>query len=614
MASRPVSAYRQRILDDHLSCSICHEPYARPKDLPCQHSFCQECLEKQQRASTGRSLQCSVCHHLVTLPPEGVAGLPNNHLLANLCEEFSKKTQVGAQKNRCGFHPTKDVDLFCQQCEVPVCSECISDGHPGHKVTGIKQVAEQIKTNIKEQLNSGQQKMETFSAFLKKIQDVQKRLKGNKTQVQQEINKAYEVQVQKLQEQRDGLLASVDKSHHDNMAVLDGQTDIVLTQLTELSRVCEELVEQDDPVSLTQDMHLAQKLAEFETTQTPEICETKLCRFEPKKPGIFIELGKVTSTSMSNKQALVQTRETNTGQVKRTESVLLTCPVSDVDSIKVGQSLSWTRKVRFGEEGSGKGEFKCPLGAAVSQDNEVYITDGTSRIQVFTMDGIYIREFTTTLPGETGEEFQPDDVAVDRNGNLWVVGDDHVVQYSREGTGLVKIDLPHVEWHRGIAVAMATEQVIVTEYYRQNGQLRGFKQDGSEVSTYGSGHQMSPEPCRSIHVTVDGEGNILVTDNNNHCVHVLDSEGKFKFKFGSEGSDESQLNDPQGICVDGMGNIIVADRGNSCVKMFDSQGRFLCHIGSGMEGPFGVAVSPGGDVVVTDVGGDTASVSVWTQG
>ncbi|XP_078580289.1 E3 ubiquitin-protein ligase TRIM32-like [Branchiostoma floridae x Branchiostoma japonicum] len=600
MASRdrPSTAYRRRILDNFLTCGICHEPYKKPiKALPCQHSFCQECLENQQRASTGRSLRCSVCRHLVTLPSEGVAGLPNNHDLANLCEELSKKTQVEAYKNRCGFHPTKDVDLFCQQCEVPVCSACIGDGHHGHNITGIKQIAPQIKAKIRAELNSGQQKREGFSAFLERIEDIEKRILDNKTQVQQEINKAFEEQVQKLQQQRDGLLATVEKSHDDNIAALTGQRDIVQTQLTELSRLCEgaeELVEQEDPVSLTQDFNLAHKLAKFENTQTPEICETKLCSFEPKKFSAPVELGKVMSKPMSNKQALVQAKETNTGQVS-----------TNVRPIRVGKP--WVRKVRFGGEGSGRGEFRHPYGAAVSQDNEVYIADcDNSRIQVFTMDGVYIREFTTTVPRKTGKELNPHDVAVDRNGNLWVVGHRHVVQYSREGTGLVKIDIPLVISTHGITVAMATEQVIVTEYVK-NGRLRVFNQDGSDVGIYG---HRSPEPWSPAYVTVDGEGNILVTDCNNHCVHVLDREGNFKFKFGSKGSDESQLKNPWGICVDGMGNIIVADFG--CVKMFDSQGRFLCDIGSGMKDPSGVAVSPGGDVVVTDTYDHT--VSVWTQG
>ncbi|XP_066300801.1 tripartite motif-containing protein 2-like [Branchiostoma lanceolatum] len=607
---RPPTAYRGRILEDFLSCGICLEPYKKPtKALPCQHSFCLGCLKGQHKQwlkdcrGITEPFGCPICREPVTLTSKGVEGLPDNHLVTNLCEEFSKKTQVGGQKNRCGFHPTKDVDLFCQQCEVPVCSECIGDAHCGHNIIGIKQAALQIKANIRAQLNKGEQMMETFSAFLKKIQDVQKRVTDNKTQVQQKINQAFEVQVQKLQKQRDGLLATVEKNHQDNMAALTGQRDTVLTQLAELSRVCEDaedLVEQEEPVWLTQDLNLAQKLAKFKSTQTPEICETELCHFEPKKSEALVELGKVTSKSMSNKQSIVQSKQKSTGEVRSTK----------VRPIRVGQP--WVRKVRFGGRGSGRGEFAGPQGVAVSQHNDVYIADWwNNRIQVFTMDGVYIREFTTTLPGETGQKFSPHEVAVDRNDNLWVVSNDHVLQYSREGTCLAKIDLPNVIRLRSIAVTMATEQVIVTEYDGQNGRLQVFNQDGSEVDTYGSGHR-SPEPWHPRCVTVDGEGNILVTDYNNHCVHVLDREGNFKFKFGSEGSSESQFKHPRGICVDGMGNIIVADSGNGCVKMFDSQGRFLCHIGSGMKYPCGVAVSPGGDVVVTDYENNT--VSVWTQG
>ncbi|CAH1241597.1 TRIM3 [Branchiostoma lanceolatum] len=320
---------------------------------------------------------------------------------------------------------------------------------------------------------------------------------------------------------------------------------------------------------------------------------------------------KAEKIQLEQNKKILQLQEINKNLMARIERLLTTKqPVVGVRPIRVVQP--WVKKVNFGGWGSGRGKFDCPTGVAVSQQNEVYIADlDNSRIQVFTMDGVYIRDFTTTLPGESDEELQPEDVAVDRNDNLWVASNAHVVQYSREGTCLTKIDLPDVEYNRGITVAMATEQVIVTEYDGQNGRLRVFNQDGSEVDTFDSGHtHRSLEPWWPCYVTVDREGKIFVTDSNNHCVHALDRVGNFKFKFGSEGSGDSQLNDPLGISVDGMGNIIVVDSGNGCVKMFDSQGRFQCYIGSGMEGPWGVAVSPGGDMVVTDFRDHT--VSVWT--
>ncbi|XP_078662520.1 E3 ubiquitin-protein ligase TRIM32-like [Branchiostoma floridae x Branchiostoma belcheri] len=619
---RPSTAYRRRVLDEFLSCNICKKPYTRPKFLPCHHYFCQECLEVShgqwletcERAERPDSdlFRCPDCGQPVSLPTEGIAGLLDNQLVAKLCEEFSKKTsvtpantQVGRQKNRCSFHPQEEIKLYCLEsaCKVPVCNECIIHSHKGHQITGVGDEAKQIRNNIMAELDTGREKMETFSAFLREIKEFQKRLMDNKVQTQQDIEKACKVQVKKIEDQRDKLLDTLEKSFEDNMAALEKQHNQVLTQLAELSRVCErteQCMEQEEVVWLSQDLNVAQTLKEkFQNVQTPEICEVKHCSFEAKKSVTLIELGKVTTKPMSNKQSVCQSKQTSSGEVTSTK----------VRPIRVGQP--WVEKVRFGGRGSGRGEFSGPLGVAVSHDNEVYIADyGNSRIQVFTIDGVYIREFTTTLPGETGKALQPEDVAVDGNDNLWVVGGDHVVQYSREGTCLATIDLPHVIYFRGITVAMAREQVIVTEYDGQNGRLRVFNQDGSEVGTYGSGHR-SPEPWLPCYVTVDGEGNILVTDDNNHCVHVLDREGNFKFKFGSEGSDESQLKDPLGICVDGMGNIIVADYGNSCVKMFDSQGRFLCYIGSGMNYPRGVTVSPGGDVVVTHWKDHT--VSLWTQ-
>ncbi|XP_078659397.1 uncharacterized protein LOC144904382 [Branchiostoma floridae x Branchiostoma belcheri] len=249
-----------------------------------------------------------------------------------------------------------------------------------------------------------------------------------------------------------------------------------------------------------------------------------------------LQLAKQPVASGSQQKDPAQTKSdqhskaTNTGQVKQSVFQGFT---------STGVERPWVKRVKFGGLGCGRGEFVNPMGVAVSKDNEVYIADrGNSRIQALTMGGVYIREFTTSLPGETGERFSTLDVAVDRNYNLWVVSEKHVVQYSREGTCLATIDLPHVGYLRGIAVAMATEQVIVTEHDGQNGRLRVFNKDGSEVGTYGSGHR-SPEPWHPEYVTVDGEGNILVTDSNNDCVHVLDREGNFKFKLGSEGSHES---------------------------------------------------------------------------
>ncbi|XP_078691726.1 protein brain tumor-like [Branchiostoma floridae x Branchiostoma belcheri] len=110
------------------------------------------------------------------------------------------------------------------------------------------------------------------------------------------------------------------------------------------------------------------------------------------------------------------------------------------------------------------------------------------------------------------------------------------------------------------------------------------------------------------YITVDGEGNILVSDKDNHHVYVYNEDGQFLFKFGGRGSGEGQLDFPRGICTDGAGNIIVADWGNKRVEMFDKKGIFLKHIATDMKSPWAVAMAPQGQLIVTDTKEHTVTV------
>ena len=51
----------------------------------------------------------------------------------------------------------------------------------------------------------------------------------------------------------------------------------------------------------------------------------------------------------------------------------------------------------FGSWGGGKGEFKFPYGVAVSpDDHHLYVSDNNNhRVQIFTLEGRYVREFGT---------------------------------------------------------------------------------------------------------------------------------------------------------------------------------------------------------------------------
>ncbi|XP_078585313.1 uncharacterized protein LOC144867305 isoform X2 [Branchiostoma floridae x Branchiostoma japonicum] len=255
--------------------------------------------------------------------------------------------------------------------------------------------------------------------------------------------------------------------------------------------------------------------------------------------------------------------------------------------------------VTFGGEETQPGEYWYPRGVVVSPSNEIFVTDHNNRrVQVHSTEGVYLRHFPTVVPGTGDNTIQPRDVCMDGNGTLWVVGEggsaDHVVQYSTNGTAMARFDLKKSHHFRGIAVNVRTSHVLITD--ADQGEVLVFRPDGSLVRTVR--YSLAGEIKRPRYITVDGEGNILVSDYNSNSVYVYDESGKFPFQFGGLGSGEGQLNGPRGICTNRLGHIIVADSRNKRVQIFTRHGEYVRTDSTGFE-PEYLAVGPEGQLVVT---------------
>lgn len=67
-------------------------------------------------------------------------------------------------------------------------------------------------------------------------------------------------------------------------------------------------------------------------------------------------------------------------------------------------------------------------------------------------------------------------------------------------------------------------------------------------------------------ITVDGAGDVYVTDTGNHRIEKFDREGNFMTQWGGFGNGDGQFNFPYGIAVDARGaflSSIAATRGFS---------------------------------------------------
>ncbi|XP_064598271.1 probable E3 ubiquitin-protein ligase MID2 isoform X1 [Liolophura sinensis] len=135
--------------DDVFTCSICMETFRKPVMLPCQHSFCRECIglyadkSKPVRADetsgiTGNEdvhqlISCPVCRAPTSLGREGVAGLPPNFHLAEIVERFSSVVEVEDDTPYCSMCEVENhakAVKFCTNCGVFYCQECLANYHP----------------------------------------------------------------------------------------------------------------------------------------------------------------------------------------------------------------------------------------------------------------------------------------------------------------------------------------------------------------------------------------------------------------------------------------------------------------------------------------------------
>jgi len=101
-----------------------------------------------------------------------------------------------------------------------------------------------------------------------------------------------------------------------------------------------------------------------------------------------------------------------------------------------------------------------------------------------------------------------------------------------------------------------------------------YDRDGKLVDSWGSGYFKAPHFLR-----IDHAGNVWVADYRQHVVQKFSPKGQPLLTLGTPnaaGADETHLNGPTDVAISPKGDVFVSDGyGNNRIVHFDSQGRFV---------------------------------------
>jgi DNA-binding beta-propeller fold protein YncE len=220
---------------------------------------------------------------------------------------------------------------------------------------------------------------------------------------------------------------------------------------------------------------------------------------------------------------------------------------------------------KFGERGSGPGQFMRPMGIAVSPKGRIYVTDRLqSKVLIFDAKGKFIKEFRVMMPL----------IPKVAHNKLYLTTYGHVIIYDLDGNELARWgrrgrDKGEFDFPNGIAIGKGGN-VYVSD--SNNLRLQAFDKNGEVLWVVGK----PPKDIWALErrfglpagLAIDENQRLYLVDAFHYSIRVLTNRGKELANLGGEPGDKpGQFYYAADIAYMGDGVFIVSDKYNDRVQV-----------------------------------------------
>ncbi|XP_078339401.1 uncharacterized protein LOC111106629 [Crassostrea virginica] len=509
-------------------CNACHRP------------LCEQCRNEHQKSLNTKNHEIVLYRHR------------KHQLPVELCQD----------------HPTRNKELFCRECSIPLCSKCSTmKEHKGHDIDDL----EEIYTDKYAVWQGEFSKIQKY--FLPTTNSLKADIEEEVTEIKK-IMKSFRASIKAEAESLKNLVDEVTSESIENTHTMEK---------TLLKMLKSQETTYDDYITYLWKM--SDEFQEYLSITNKKLLFTKILRIQPipettkPVPPVFTAgrfskndvtklLGKVNVPNKKPQKRKIQLMEAESAHMKSTEKQLEQS--KEKSDMKPTLSLSSSvTKVR---------EYRVPgvrnvCHVSVEKSGRLWVSDDRGNL------------VQTDLQGNLLQKIQTSDGCgyhtATQDGDLIYTDNDKKVIYritpDKKITDFIKTgDWEPISIHSSritgdILVGMCKgEEAKVTRYNKAGKEIQNIQRDKEGQELY---------RC-PYYITENINGDICTSDILKSKVEVINKSGQHRFSYTGQVSGFW----PYGICTDVLGHILVCESDSDTVHLLDQDGGFLSIILSPKQG------------------------------
>eukprot|EP00105_Crassostrea_gigas_P018428 XP_011436546.1 PREDICTED: tripartite motif-containing protein 2 [Crassostrea gigas] len=540
---------------------------------PCHQQLCEQCRDEHQKSPATKN------HEVV----------PYRQRIRKLPVE------------KCKDHPSKDIDMICENCQVAVCSKCSIKDHRGHTFDDLETIysknftlcldeiynvnqyylptSQDLKRDIKEDILKLRACMEKIRASIKAEAESVKRLveKAMSDNLEQ-ANEMEETLLEKLQSQDraydeyNGYLENLVKEFQGYLSYDKVQNNSIFFSLSEVLNI-KSIPESTEPVYpvFTAGQYSKNDVAKLLGTVTVPTTKPASRKIKPMD---------ITSTQLKPTR---KPKEADGDELEVNQKLSLSSFVTNVKEYKV-PGVKSVYHISGGKSGI--------LWASDNDGNLVQTDIHRKQLQMIKTSGRDEGYHNFTLDGDL--------IFIDR--------EKRIINRIRHEKPINEF----ITTRRWIPLSVHTSHmngdILVGMGTLLEGKVARYNKAGNEIQRiqrYIKGQRLY---CAPHYITTNINGDICVSDFNIQAVIVVNKSGQHRFSYTGQGSNFR----PSGICTDILGHIVVCETSSQTVHLLNQDGQFLSLLvlsQKGIENPRCVCVDDDNNLHVGD--GDNNTVKVY---